>query len=285
MVKLETSLKLRRKEMKKIILIVFILLSILSFSENDRPGKKSESKYKFSLGFMVGYGSKLYQIDEKRLGYIPFIALERENLYIKGTEIGYKHKLNSKLTLTGFSQLFGGIGLQGVGGAIGGTQLNSSDMKDGYKGINDRKTQVEFGLRLGYNTGFQKIKLVGEVRGGERGGTGKISAVRPFIVTNKLMVIPQINLSLLNENMVDYYFGVSEDEVNDSRNTKLDSVYEPNKFAYASAIGVSISYKLTPKLSVFNLAEIQYVGNEIGDSPIVNNRANYFVGLGLKYNF
>lgn len=271
--------------MKKIILVLFTLLSVCSFSENNISTKEEESKYKFSLGFMTGYGSKLYQIDQKEMSYIPFITLERKNLYIRGTEIGYRHKLNSKLTLTGFSQLFGGVTLQGVGGAIGATQLNNSDMKDGYKGINDRKTQVEFGLRLGYNTNFQRIKLVGEVRGGQRGGSGKISVIRPFVVTNKLLIIPQINLSLVDKNMVDYYFGVSENEVNDSRSTKLDEIYEPNKFAYASAVGISIRYKFTPNWSAFGLTEIQYVADEIGDSPIVDNRANYFVGLGLRYDF
>jgi len=271
--------------MKKIILVIFILSSILSFSDGDRVTKESKSKYKFSLGFMAGYGSKLYRVEEKSLSYIPFITFERENIYIKGTELGYKYKVNPKLTLTGFSQLFGGITLQGVGGAIGATQLKNSDMEEGYQGIHSRKTQVELGLRMDYNTNFQRVKLVGEIRGGERGGSGKISAIRPFMVTNKLFIIPQINFSLLDKNMVNYYFGVTEDEVNDLRNTKLNEVYDPNKFAYASAIGASVSYKMTSNFSIFNLSEIQYVGNEIGDSPIVRNRANYFVSLGVRYDF
>ena len=271
--------------MKKIIMVIFILSTITSFADNKKPVREAESKYKFSLGFMVGHGSKLYQVEDKNLSYIPFITLQRKNLYIRGTEIGYNHKLNSKLTLTGFSQLFGGISLQGAGGAIGATQLKNSDMEEGYKGVNSRKTQVEFGLRMSYSTKFKMVKLIGEVRGGERGGSGKVSVVRPFIINNKLSIIPQFNLSLVDKNMVNYYFGVTEDEVKDPRNTKLNEVYDPNKFAYASAIGTSINYKITSNLSIFNLAEIQYVGNEIGDSPIVENRANYFVSLGLKYNF
>jgi outer membrane scaffolding protein for murein synthesis (MipA/OmpV family) len=269
--------------MKRIILVIFILLSILSFSENSV--KEAGPKYKFSLGYMAGYGSKLYHIDEKQPRSLPIIMLERKNFYILGTEIGYRHKLNSKLTLTGFSQIFGGIGLQGMGGAIGATQLSNSDMKDGYKGISSRETQVEFGLRLGYNTGFQKVVLSGEVRGGKRGGSGKISALRPIAVTDKFSIIPQINLSLLDKNMVDYYFGVSEDEVKDDRNYKLDKAYEPDEFAYASAVGFSAKYSFTSEWSAFGLAEIQYVADEIGDSPIVDNRANYFVGLGLRYDF
>ena len=271
--------------MKRIILVVFILLSILSFSENDVPEKEAGPKYKFSLGYMAGYGSKLYHIDEKQPRSIPIITLESKNLYILGTEIGYRHRLNSKLTLSGFSQLFGGISLQGIGGAIGATQLDNSDMKDGYKGINSRETQVEFGLRMNYKTGFQKIVLSGEVRGGKRGGSGKISALRPFVVTDKFIVIPQMNLSMLDKNMVDYYFGVSEDEVNDPRNHKLDAVYNPDEFAYASAVGFSAKYSFTSQWSAFGLGEIQYVADEIGDSPIVKNRTNYFVGLGLRYDF
>jgi len=269
--------------MKKIILGIFILLSVLSFSESEKEGK--ESKYKFSLGTMVGHGSKLYKVEKDKLNYIPFISLESEDLYIRGTEFGYKHRLNSRLVLTGFSQLFGGIQLQGVGGAIGAVQLDNSDMEDGYKGINDRDTQVEIGLKLGYDTEFNDIKLLGELRGGKRGGAGKISAIRSYKITNKFFIVPQISLSLLDKNMVDYYFGISEGEVNDPRNTKINKAYNINKFAYASAIGASTSYNFTPKWSVFGLAELQYVSDEIGDSPIVDNRVNYFVSLGIKYNF
>lgn len=269
--------------MKKTILGIFILLSAISFSEDG--GRVKESKYKFSLGAMVGHGSKLYKIEKDKVNYIPFISLESEDLYIRGTEFGYKHRLNSRLVLTGFSQLFGGIQLQGVGGAIGAVQLDNSDMEDGYKGIDDRDTQVEVGLKLDYDTKFKDVKLQGELRGGERGGAGKISAMRTFKITNKLFVVPQVSFSLLDENLIDYYFGISEDEVNDSRNNKINKAYDINKFAYASAIGGSVSYNFNPEWSIFGLTELQYVSNEIGDSPIVDNRVNYFMSLGIRYNF
>jgi len=271
--------------MKKLVLTIFILLSALSFSNEENTIEKSNSEYKFSLGFMTGYGSNLYHVEENDMSYIPFISLEKENIYISGTEMGYRYKLNPRLTLTGFSQLFGGTDLQGDGVSLGRTQLSNSDMEDGYKGISSRQTQVELGLRLGYNTNFHRVKLLGEVRGGERGAGAKISAVRPFMVTSRLFIIPQIKFSLLDENMMDYYFGVTEDEVNDSRNTALDEAYDPNKFGYASAMGISIRYYINSKISAFSVAEVQYVSDEIGDSPIVDNGVNYFTGVGLRYDF
>lgn len=265
--------------------MVFILLSALSFSEDEVNKKRSEESYKISLGFMGGYGSKLYKTDEKNTRYIPIIGLISKNLYILGTEIGYKKELNSKISITGFSQLFGGVSLQGIGGAIGGTQLNNSDMERGYTGINDRKTQVEFGLRLSYETKYQNIELLTEVRGGERGNSGKISVIRPIFITKKFLVIPQINFTLLDSDMVDYYFGITEDEVNNPKNTGLNQVYNPNDFELASSVGLTAKYDFTSKWSMFTTAEIQYIGNQIGDPPIVNSQINYFMGLGLRYDF
>lgn len=271
--------------MKKNLLLIFFIFSVLSFSENDTNKKRNEDNYKISLGIMGGYGSKLYKVDEKSTRYIPIIGLVSKNLYILGTEVGYKKELNSQISITGFTQLFGGVSLQGIGGAIGGTQLNNSDMEKGYKGINDRKTQIEFGLRLGYETKYQNIKLLTEVRGGERGNSGKISVIRPIFMTEKLLIIPQISLTLLDSDMIDYYFGITEDEVNNPKNTKLNKVYNPNDFELASSMGLTAKYNFTSKWSVFTIAEIQYIGNEIGDSPIVNSRTNYFMGLGLRYDF
>lgn len=271
--------------MKRKILVVFILLSVLSFSKNSISNKEVESNYKISLSFIGGYGSSLYKVDESYTRYIPVLGFEGENLYILSSEIGYRHKLNSTFTVTGFSQLFGGIILQGVGGVIGSTQLNNSDMKKGYKGISSRKTQPEIGIRLEYNTGFKNTILLGEVRGGQRGSTAKISALKAVIVTNKLSIIPQINLTLVDQNMVNYYFSINEDEVNDPRNTKLDKAYNSDQLAYASGVGVTGNYQFTSEWSTFALAEIQYVSDEIGNSPIVGERANYFMGVGLRYNF
>ncbi|MEI6856182.1 MipA/OmpV family protein [Psychrilyobacter sp.] len=243
--------------------------------------KRSEENYKISLGFMGGYGSKLYKVHGKNTRYVPIVGLVSKNFYILGTELGYKKELNSKISITGFSQLFGGVSLQG----IGGTQLNNSDMEKGYKGINDRKTQIEFGFRLGYETKYQDIKLLTELRGGERGNSGKISVIKPIFVTKKLLIIPQINLTLLDSDMVDYYFGITEDEVNNPKNTKLNKIYNPNDFEFASSMGLTAKYNFTSKWSAFTIAEIQYIGSEVGDSPIVNSRTNYFIGLGLRYDF
>ena len=271
--------------MKKIILVGLLLISMFTFSAEVEKKVEKKQNFKFSLGGLVGTGSRLYQVNDKDIRTIPVFTAEYKGLYLIGTEIGYRYHFTPKLIITGVTQLFGGVTLQGIGGVIGGTQLNNSDMKEGYRNIDDRHTQVEFGLRVDYNTSFQRVKLTTEARGGKNGGSGKISALRPFKIGKNFLLIPQVNLTLFNSNMVNYYFGITEDEVNRDGNDKLTEVYDPNKYAFASAIGVTGRYEFNKSWAVFGLAEIQYVADEIGDSPIVDNRANYYVGVGLRYQF
>jgi outer membrane protein len=270
--------------MKKIILVGLILGSTLSFSVEGKKDEKPKKNYSFSIGAMVGSSSRLYKTEGKSVSYRPIIGAEVGNFYLVGTEVGYKKKINPKLTLTGFSQIFGGLALQGLGGALGGATLDNSDMKEGYRGINDRKTQVEFGIRGMYDTDIH-VRLVGEVRGGERGGTAKTSVIRQFRPTQRFIVVPQLNFTVLNKNITNYYFGVTESEANSSESWKIDKEYKVGNIGFATSIGLAGSYYITRKLSLFVLTEIQYVSDEIKDSPIVDTNINYYVGTGVKYKF
>jgi outer membrane scaffolding protein for murein synthesis (MipA/OmpV family) len=274
--------------MKKIILISFIIFSVVAFSEEEVENKNDKEKkknYSFSLGGMVGYSSNLYHKDKNNVRALPILSAKYKDIYLLGTEIGYKKQVSPRVTLTGFTQLFGGITLQGVGAAIGGTQLNNSDMEDGYRAIDDRKTQIEFGIKMEYQADIPTLKLEVEGRGGERGGSGKVTISRVYTVTPKFLLIPQVNFTLIGKNMTNYYFGISEDEVKRENNDKLVRVYDTNKIAYATGIGIVGKYYITEKFSVFGLTEYQYVSDEIGNSDIVDSRGNYYVGVGLSYDF
>ena len=271
--------------MKKIILLPLLLIIFqISFTQDEENKQNKKFNSKFSIGAMTGVGSRLYKTHTHKTPFVPVFGGEVEGLYLLGTEIGYKKQINEKLSLTGFTQIFGGLSLQGIGGALGGAALDNSDMKEGYRGINDRKTQMEYGIRVGYNLN-KELKLVGEVRGGEYGGTGKGSIIRPIMVSRRFILIPQLNLTLLNKNISNYYFGVTESEANNSESWKIDNKYEIDRITVATSIGLTGSYYLTRKLSIFALTELQYVGDEISDSPIVDTNINYFVGTGLRYTF
>ncbi len=252
--------------MKKSILFGIFALSLSAFAvDNDKIENNQAKKhdFSFSIGGMVGKGSNLYHVDKGGIGASPVFTADYKGAYLVGTELGYKYDATPKLSITGFTQLFGGITLQGAGGALGGAQLKGSDMEDGYENINDRKTQVELGLKLDYQTDFHGVILSGEGRGGERGASGKVSALRPFLITSKFVIIPEMNFSVLGKNKVNYYFSVNQEEVDRDKNDKLTKTYDPNEMAYAVGFGFVAKYYITQHFSAVGLFEYQHVSDSV----------------------
>jgi len=271
--------------MKKILILLFIL-STVSFSKASEKTKGTikKSEWKASVGVIAKTTSNLYKVDKENITYLPTIGIEKGGLYLQDTEIGYKYDLSPQLKMTGYTQIFGGLGLQGVGSSLSSKQLRGSDMEDGYSEIDDRKTQVEVGLKLAYTT-KQKIVLSGNVRGGKYGAASTLGISRMFILKQRFILIPQANLTILDKNIINYYFGVSDDEVNRQTNDKLTEKYSVEKYSVVPSLGLIGSFYITHKLSIFGLVEMQYASEGIGNSPLVDKRANYFVGTGLRYQF
>lgn len=157
--------------MKKNILFIFILFSMISFSEDSEEidkGEKFKFDYKLSVGIMVGHENNLYKTgDSKDYNFNPFIEFEVNDVYISGSEIGYTYYLNERTSITVLTQLSGGLTLQGIGSAFGGDKIKGSKMEDGYKGIDDRESQIEVGLKINYETDYHELELSGEIQGGE----------------------------------------------------------------------------------------------------------------------
>lgn len=277
--------------MKKNILFIFILFSIISFSENLKEVKVDgetnlKFDYKLSLGFMIGNENILYKVnDEKDYNISPFIDFEVNNIYISGSEIGYKYQFNKQTEITAFTQLLGGLTLQGVGSAFGSGKLKGSKMKDGYKGIDDRKSQVEVGLRGDYETNFNDIQLSGEIHGGEIGSTAKLSILKPQHITDKFLFIPEFTFTLMDKNLVNHYFGVTKHQAMNSKSYKIDKSYQTSKLGHAFSLGLTGIYDINSDWSIFALSEVQFLSDNISNSPLLNDKTSYFLGVGLRYQF
>lgn len=71
----------------------------------------------------------------------------------------------------------------------------------------------------------------------------------------------------------------------DPRNYKIDESYQTNEIGHAFSIGLTGVYNINSKWSAFALSEVQFLSDNISDSPLVKNKTNYFVGAGLRYRF
>lgn len=246
--------------MKKILLgLAALTMSITTLAQD-----------KFGVGVGVGVSNVIYKGAGDKTYPMPLLDINYGDLYIKGITVGYNIFKDDVFAASLFVD------------PLAGFTVDGGDMAKGYDGIDDRKFQVMFGARLDANTGFYGIRTGLSAQFGEHGSEGKLSAFKPYRVTDKLTIVPAINITGYSGEYTDYYFGVTSDEARKSH--KIHTSYKA-KGAYSFGVNLTADYNLTDRVALMAFLGVQRFSSEITDSPIVEDDVIYLVGVGAKYYF
>ena len=180
--------------------------------------------------------------------------------------MGYRQEITENLSVTG-SVIFSD-----------GFKLKPNEMKEGYRSIKKRNTQVAAGGSIGYN--FENIATNVSLQGGKRGMSGGMDVTVYLPITEKFGTFAETNVTLYSKKYTDYYFGIKENEIGG----KITSKYSP-KSSYSYGFGVGSNYAFNDRFGVFALAGLTKYSKEIRKSPIVNNKTSYHVTVGTSFSF
>ena len=222
----------------------------------------------------VGYGTtrEIYKSDEDDY-FLPLIDIEYNNFFLNAStgnsiRLGYNVYKDDFYALAIYIRPFGGY------------EVESSDMKDGYKSIDDRDHQFMGGIGFKAYTGFYEIELGGTIEYGKEGGMGSLGLYRTYVITPKLTLIPSVNFTYYESDYVDYYFGIDSGELGGSIKDTYDG-----EDSYRYGLSLSAVYNFTDNISVVGSTGINKLSNEISDSPIIENDVIYYFGVGIVYTF
>ena len=246
--------------MKKLVLLATLLNAVTIFAE-----KEDGHKNKISIG--GAYFQDMYKT-KKRSGYMPYATFNSNfaNLEISLGSLGYRQEITENLSVTG-SVIFSD-----------GFKLKPNEMKEGYRSIKKRNTQVAAGGSIGYN--FENIATNVSLQGGKRGMSGGMDVTVYLPITEKFGTFAETNVTLYSKKYTDYYFGIKENEIGG----KITSKYSP-KSSYSYGCGVGSNYAFNDRFGVFALAGLTKYSKEIRKSPIVNNKTSYHVTVGTSFSF
>lgn len=246
--------------MKKLVLLTALLNVVTVFAE-----KEDKHKNKISIGGV--YFQNLYKT-KKKSSYMPYATFNSNfaNLEISLGSLGYSQKITEDLSITG-SVIFSD-----------GFKLKPNKMKEGYRSIKKRNTQVAAGGRIGYN--FENIATNVSLQGGKRGMSGGVDVTVYLPITEKFVTFAETNATLYSRKYTDYYFGIKENEIGE----KITSKYSP-KSSYSYGFSVGSNYAFNDRFGVFALAGLTKYSKEIRKSPIVNNKTRYHVTVGTSFSF
>jgi outer membrane protein len=232
------------------------------------PTAPPPSGLRWSLGLGVISSPRPYVGASNQITPIPLIELYYKKLYVQGIQAGYHFIDNEKFTLdmrAGF--VFAG--------------LDPKDSPD-LAGMMQRDPTIELGFVFDWKPGKYKLStsITTDILGVSNGQQAETNFSRTWMFGQyRWGLTPSIGVVWQSSNYIDYYYGVTPEEVQPGR----------PEFIGHSAVnfqsGLLAFYRLSGRVTLVGLVQIQRLDNEIFLSPIVDNQRAIFGLLGATYRF
>lgn len=257
----------------------------LSLDEFRTPNKQSirtsdGTSNKFSLGLMMNMKKLPYQGLDASFGLLPLIEIKYNQFFIQpnviettsGYEIGYTLYSDPQFLINAFSEYhFGGY--------------DSSKLAYPYSlGLEDKNSEFFFGAQALFipesNPEFQLGADIAKSFVGSEGIKFRLYGQRYIPYTQDLFIIPGVSYVFLNDDYVNYYYGVSQSEAD-----KIGILPYSRTSGHKFGAHVDILYSVSPNLQFRSINAIEFLSNDIVSSPIVNSSINITLGLGMMFTF
>lgn len=158
----------------------------------------------------------------------------------------------------------------------------NEDDDDALAGMGDISRAYEVGAQLSYGVG----PVNGYLRarqgfGGHHGVTGEVGVRYRSEVSDKLTMWSSVEMSYGDAEYVETYFGVSDSQ---SATSGYDA-YSPGGGFTMAAAKVSARYQIGEKTALLGEVEYGHLLGDAGDSPLVQDKDQPSVRLGIVRNF
>ncbi len=246
--------------------ILFLLVTVLLILPNI-----GFAQNKISLGVSGMWITSPYKEHNDLIIPFPMIEWEAKHFYIRGYSAG--------LFLWTDDNEMNELSL---GLAPGWISFNDGSTDDKQLSrLDDRKRAIDAYLQYIIRTeyGTVGVKLSHDVLGNAKGFMADASYSYTFNLGN-FDISPGAGLKWESQERLDYYYGISHDE---ARKSGL-KYYEPDS-GFTPFLSLDAKYQLNERISLFADTQLQFLSNEIEDSPMVDRTNIIFANIGASYSF
>lgn len=242
-------------KMWAIFLLSLIISNSVMTKENRGDTREQVEPFGYLYGLGIAFNQEIYKGYNFRLIPLPILGYRGENFRVLGPFVSYD--------VIQFSNL--DVRVQAS------PRFQRFDYSDSYifENMAERKFSMDAGISLTYEKNNWKVGLSSmfDVLGRSKGFEAKTNLSKVFS-TGPIFFEPSISISYLDDNHVDYYYGVKETEINN--HTYL---YQGNS-TLNKTIGFSVATPIL--LGGFTQLALTYTwyGSSITNSPLVESKAN-----------
>lgn len=160
---------------------------------------------------------------------------------------------------------------------------DDSEIKDTpiLQGMDERKGGFEVGIQMDWKNPCVDVstKWMTDVSGDREGNRVSLEFEKNWMFGQHIMISPHVGATWHDDNYVDFHYGVREYEARADRSAYVGEATVNIEY------GIRAAYLIDQNSSVFVDFSITSLGNEIKDSPLVDNSAENNVMFFYMYNF
>lgn len=248
---------------KKTITYLFAVLA-LTFGAGSVVRAEEEG---LAVGLMLTTGDAIYKQTDSEISALPLVSFRKGRVFIDGLSAGVSLINRKEFQLA----------LQASYVANGYEASDSAFLQ----GMKERESSIDAGLDSSLLTtiGIFKFDLSTDVSGTHKGHQVSFSYGFPALETANFLVLPTAGFTWQSEELVDYYYGVRPGEARAGR-----AAYAPggtvNQF-----VGVDISYQPWQNLELLAQIQLEQLGKEIRNSPLIDQEYRASAMFGVQYRF
>lgn len=249
--------------MKKLLIAVPFVTTLFSQLAYSQPGLADKKEYHFSIGAGYALKSNIRKnnnydgADKNIIGK----AIPMAQVFIGPVQIGA-----------------GGLTVNVIGNPFLGAYLNLSQMGDNYYATGMQSRKESWGAGIGAKLMGVQLQLNKDINGNSKGYRGQISYGKPYIHDEFLIVRFGVSLEILDQDYMNYYYGVRNNEVSTER-----SFYSPSAASNLSLSAFPI-YKYNEDVSFLTGYSLKFLNKKIQDSPTTNGKkVEHALILGATY--
>jgi outer membrane protein len=237
------------------------------------PGKDEPEGSSWGLGLGVVSGQKAYKGTDRETRALPMLSYENRYVKLSGPNLelklpGLELSDSQRLNFGVVTKLFGG----------GGYEASDSPA---LAGMAERKSSVWAGAKVEWENDVAdvKLELLGDASGKSKGQRVVLGLERKWMLSPKLMLVPQVGVEWVDKKYVDYYYGVRASEATAGRAAYV------GKATVNPEISLTGIYRFDKQQSLMLNVGVKSLGKEIKNSPIVGRSTENRVMLGYMYRF
>lgn len=244
--------------------LLFTGLAGISLSVSAEQDNDQQSRWGLGIGAIVQ--DEGYVDIGSQSNPVPIVYYESENLFLLGPTFGYKIFNSENVEFS----------------IAGQYRFDGFEAKDGdtFTDMEDRSGTLDMGFSAEYDSDFGNfsIQFLADVLGEHKGHEISLGYSKSFIIERNRLT-PYANVSLLSEDLVDYYYGVRQNEVTSNR-----AFYQGDATTNFQ-LGVRYEWQFGKNHNIVTDASYVSFGDGIKDSSLVDSSGGFNFIIGYMYVF